>query len=263
MFENTLFMIRNGEFGTDFNLKLIWSLVGLAVCVYYWIKNKKRDYFWVFMIGSAIWFAIEYGAQLTGVRVMGANYLFGVKIPVVIASILRGSAEGGFVALFGLLFFDKISDKKSRLKWSVLSAIILTIFVLKTINQGLPFREIGGQVASRRDLFGGPSLLFMAGFIIFDIIWLFLTKPEIRKRALGMFSVMVIVTGIWTLTEFFVNTRWIELGPVNALTMAPPLLQFLGLAYDVIVEIGLFYIPFLAIPYFLGLIKNPSPKKPL
>jgi hypothetical protein len=45
----------------------------------------------------------------------------------------------------------------------------------------------------------------------------------------------------------------------EAFVAASPGAQFAGLAFDVIVEIVLAYVPFLAIPVLLGLIRDPRP----
>ena len=73
---------------------------------------------------------------------------------------------------------------------------------------------------------------------------------------------MVMITTIWTILEWLTGQRWIEIGILNPngtysnLHRAPPLIEFLALAYDVVIEIVLAYVPFLAIPYLLGLIKS-------
>ena len=55
MIFESIFMIRGGSFGEDFGRKLIMSIIGLLICVYDWKTNDKRkDYFWVFIVGTII-----------------------------------------------------------------------------------------------------------------------------------------------------------------------------------------------------------------
>jgi hypothetical protein len=73
---------------------------------------------------------------------------------------------------------------------------------------------------------------------------------------------MLINISIWTILEWLTGQRWIEVGIKTSegtylyLSRAPALVEFLALVYDVIIEIALMYMPFLAIPYLLGLIKS-------
>lgn len=256
MLKNTLFMVRNGSFGIDFNQKLFITIIGLFVCFYYWKTNKNKDYLWVYLIGSFIWFLIELGAQMQGIRIMNTSYLFGFQIPVVIASLLRGTSEGGFVALLGLFIADKLMNKKEIKTGLVILVVVMAILLLNTINQGLPFKNIGGIVASRRNLFTPVSLIFMSIASIFNIIWIMKVSYKVRQRVLGMFLVMILITGFWTFVEYLVNTRWIEIETVGLLSKASLFLQIIGLFYDVVIEIGLCYILFLAIPCIFGLIKE-------
>ena len=75
-----------------------------------------------------------------------------------------------------------------------------------------------------------------------------------------MYFIMAIFIGFWTLSEWLVGQRWIEVGTIingsySNLRRAEPLIEFLALAYDSMVEVSLIYVPFIAIPYWLKLIK--------
>lgn len=245
MLENLIFMIRAGSFGTDYLTKLFVLLFSLAICWYDWKKNKRKDYLYVFLIGTLIWFLVEFSIQIQGVRVTDA-YLFGMSLPIFFAALLRGAAEGGFVILFGLFFADRLKNKK----WlSIFILLTLAFFITTIVTQGAITDK---EVSSKRDLLNNNGLIYMAVMVLFDIFWLAKSNKEVRKRAFLSFLIMIIVTGAWTIAEFISGTRWIELGT----NFAPTYLQFLGLGYDVIVEIGLAYIPFLGLAYLLGLIKN-------
>lgn len=248
MFENTLFMIRNGIFGTDYALKLGFLVFSLIICLYDWKKNGRKDYFWVFGIGALIWFLVEFSIQMAGVRVTEA-FMFGRELPTFWAALLRGAAEGGFIILLGLFFADRLTKK-----WMLLFIGALVLTILGTLNQGMPER-IGA--VSRRDLFATNGLFYLAIMLIFDIVWLWKSQPSTRKRALWAFFFMVVFTGTWTMAEFFANTRWIEFGN----NLASPFLQFVGLSYDVIMEIAVPYLPFLGLAYLLGLIREKPDEK--
>ena len=72
-----------------------------------------------------------------------------------------------------------------------------------------------------------------------------------------MIGVMIILMVIWTFGEWFAGQRWIEIGEEGGPWVLPhPLLQFSMLLYDIVVEMGLFTVCFLAIPSLLKLIKK-------
>jgi hypothetical protein len=62
----------------------------------------------------------------------------------------------------------------------------------------------------------------------------------------------------WTLAEVATGGRWIQVaGPVaGTYQPASPLWQTFGFAYDVVVEIVLAYLAFLAAPTLLGAIRE-------
>lgn len=71
-----------------------------------------------------------------------------------------------------------------------------------------------------------------------------------------MIGVMLILMTVWSFGEWFSGQRWIEVGPEGSWTLAPPLLSFVMFVYDIVIEMGLFTVCFLAFPYFLKLIKS-------
>jgi hypothetical protein len=92
--------------------------------------------------------------------------------------------------------------------------------------------------------------------IVIGIIWLVKTDKKSRKRGLYMIGIMLILMIVWSFGEWFSGQRWIEVGPEEGpWTLAPPLLQFGMFLYDIVIEMGLFTVCFLAVPYLLKLIK--------
>jgi hypothetical protein len=73
---------------------------------------------------------------------------------------------------------------------------------------------------------------------------------------------MLIIGGAWITFNVLAGQKWVEIGIENPngtysnLRRAPLLIEIVVLIYDIIFEIALIYVPFLAIPYMLGLIKE-------
>ena len=100
------------------------------------------------------------------------------------------------------------------------------------------------------------SLTFLAIFSFIGLYWLIREKNSVlKRRGLYMLFFMIIYGTVWTLGEYLAGTRWIEIGELGSTIHAPPLIEFSALAFDVIVEIALVYLPFFAIPIMLGDIK--------
>ena len=77
-----------------------------------------------------------------------------------------------------------------------------------------------------------------------------------------MFFNILIIGGAWISFNVFAGQKWIEIGTANPdgtysnLRRAPLLIEILVIMYDIVFEIALIFLPFLAIPYMLGLIKQ-------
>ncbi|MHA1734127.1 MAG: hypothetical protein ACTSU5_19465 [Promethearchaeota archaeon] len=147
----------------------------------------------------------------------------------------------------------------ARVGWGVAYACFLLYVFLGIYAQRVPSMDVGGDVNSRRDLFTGPALVFMLGFLALDLAWLARTSPANRERVAYMLVVMVLFGSAWTLGEFCANTRWVEVGSLPSdLSRAPPLVEFGAFAWDVVMEFAFVFVPFLIVPSVLGLVPTPG-----
>ena len=116
LFEN-IFMIRGGAFGTDFGIKLIFSIITILICIYDWKTNDKRlDYFWVFLTATLILIMAEVMMQTTGIRAIREKYLFGIDITtwLWLTIPLQAISEIAYVAIVGVLFGENNEGRKSK-----------------------------------------------------------------------------------------------------------------------------------------------------
>ena len=269
MIFESIFMIRGVDFGQDFGRKLIFSIIAILMCCYDWKTNEKRkDYFWVFLSASICWSLVELALQLGGTRVLHEKYLFFINITNMpwLTIPLQGMSEAGFVVVLGILFGDRILNEETRKKWIIIFCICLSMFILLFVPYGIGYDSVNAgdpNIPSRRDMFTLSSIIFIIILSGFAIIWLITNDSEyVRKRGIYMYIIMISFVAWWTFLGWITGERWIEVGTVNSdgtysnLRRAPPLIEFGALAYDILVEVSLIYIPFLAIPYLLGLIKS-------
>ena len=261
-------MIRGGYFGWEFTHKLLYVIFGLILCIYDWKKNKRKDYFWVFIFGTMLYLGSEIMLFFGGGRVMQEKYLFGINVTSMHWLTIPLMAVGDVVMLtvIALFFADRIRNVETRKIWGILFVAWLVcrymIPSLILFSLGYTFATIpqnAGEdlIPSRRNMTEIGSLIALSITISIGLIWLFKTDKKLRKRGLYMIGVMVILMTVWTFGEWFAGQRWIEVGPEDGpWTLAPPLLQFAMLVYDILIEMGLFTLCFLAIPALLKLIKS-------
>lgn len=251
-----VYIIRNGASGESWNTKLYFCIVAIILCIIDWKQNKRKEYFWVLITGTIIWTLIEGVAQISGIRVIPDRVLFGYQLPLWISLPIQGCSEGAVFAVVGLFFTDRFMKKNTRLFWTILFAVGMVVFYIIIYAQKVPFKDVGGDVKSRRDIFSLPTLTIMIIFLILDVIW-YRKNDKMHKRIIIWGIFMIIFGVVWTLSEFLANTRWVEIGLApDSLARAPPIIEFLTFAWDCIVEFSLVFMPFLAIPLYFKYLKD-------
>ena len=265
-----IYIIRGGFFGWEFTLKLLYVILGLILCIYDWKKNKRKDYFWVLIFGTLLYVGSETMLFFFGGRVMQEKILLGLDVTSMPWLWIPLLAIGDVVvlAVISLFFADRIRNSETRKKWGIIFIIwvfirdvlpYLIIFSLgdtfATVSKGDPL------IPSRRNMIETGTLIALSSLVVLGLIWFFRTDKNSRTRGLYMLGVMLILMTVWTLGEWFAGQRWIEIGPEGSPTYAPPLIQVGMLLYDIIVEMGLFTLCFLAFPSFLKLIKSEKKKE--
>ena len=251
-----LFMIRNGSLGTDFEAKVLLTSVGILLCLYDWFDRKRKDYFWVFIVSAVIGFLAEWCIQAMGNRVMPVNYLWGQAIPVWESALLRATCEGSAFIVACLFFGDRILEKKARKRWVVYLFLMAGLIISASLIQPFSHKNIAGAVASRREITSGAVVFVLLTIMFFDSIWYRKSSQKVRLRAAAFLWVLTFLTVCWTVAEYAANKRWIEIGTAAGLQHAPRIVEFMTFVWDVLPETVLIYLPFLALPYIFGLIKE-------
>jgi hypothetical protein len=259
----SVFMIRGGYLGEDFSFKFLFTFFTIALIIFDKTRNKRLDYFWVFLVGTLIWIGIEASLQLSGGRIMPNRVLFGIELPLWLSLPIQAVAEGSFVAVFSLFIADLIMDVNTKKYGIIVLAISLVIlFITVFFIYGIETPNIGGQVASRRNVFKIGSVIIVGIICGVAVYWFITTGPIPRKRGIYMFFFMLILASAWITFNIFAGQKWVEIGIENPdgtysnLRRAPLLIEIMTFIYDIVFEVALIYMPFLAIPYMLGLIKH-------
>ena len=260
-----IFIIRGGFFGWEFTIKLLYVILGLILSIYDWKKNNRKDYFWVLIFGTFLYLGSEVMLFSFGGRVMQGQLLFGMNINSMPWLWIPLLAVGDVVVMgvIALFFADRIRVSETRKKWGIIFIIwifcrdvlpYLILFGLGSNFGDIPDGDL--DIYSRRNMIEIGTLIALSIMISVAIIWLVKTDKRSRKRGLYMIGIMLILMIAWSFGEWFSGQRWIEVGPEEGpWTLAPPFLQFVMFLYDIVIEMGLFTVCFLAVPYLLKLIK--------
>jgi len=256
-----IYIIRGGFFGWEFTLKLLYVILGLILCIYDWKKNNRKDYFWVLIFGTLLYVGSEVMLFLFEGRIMQEKFLFGINVTSLhwLTIPLLAVADVVVIAIIAIFFADRLRNPETRKKWGIIFIIwvvgrdVIPYIILVGLGYNFTNVSVGDSfIPSRRNMTETGTLIALSIMIVIGLIWLFRTDKKSRKRGLYMIGVMIILMIVWTIGEWFAGQRWIEIGPEGA----PPLLQFGMLLYDIVIEMGLFTVCFLAIPSLLKLIKK-------
>ena len=247
-----VYMVRGGEFGVDFGPKLWISVIAMALVAWDVVRRRRADYVYVFLLGAVTWTAVEFVLQASGMRRMPDRQLFGLPLPLPLSALIQGTAEGAAIAVLAIFVGDRVVDRNGRLL-TALCFLLSCLFVATHTLWDSPFAAADPPVTSRRNMVAFPALLFLAALILVDAVF-WVRCVRLRPRAIAMLSVLLLFGTAWTLGQISAGTRWIELpgATVGSFERASRGVSTMAFGFDIVVEIGLAYLPFFALPAMLG-----------
>jgi hypothetical protein len=253
----TIYIIRGAGFGRDFTPKLLIAFITIGMVLWDWRRQRRLDYLWVFVCGSLLWAAAEALLTLQGIRHMPVRSLFGQPLSLTLSWVIQGMSEGAFVAVVGLFVGDRILNRSTRISGLIAGVVVLGTIALATFRSRRFLLAL--EPASRRNLLDSRALLALAVLSLLVIVF-YVIRKRWRQRTLMMFGFMVCLATVWSSTQVAVGGRWVEIDSAGyGYERAGSLITFSALAFDVVVEIALVYVSFLAIPVLLGLLRQPLP----
>ena len=172
LLDNKYYIIRIGDFATNGNKKILYSLFSICLCLEEYISVKSIDCFSI-MIGSTIvWTIIEYILSFTKTRVIKPMYVTNysgkkIKLNKHLGIFLQGFQEGGVVTTFGLYFGDRLFNVKYLIFFHLFIGYIVINMVMKD-NNNLNIKNVKqikkNKNISKRQINTIPSLGIM-GYI--------------------------------------------------------------------------------------------------
>jgi hypothetical protein len=246
LFDDKYYIIRKGDFATNGNTKILYSLFSIGLCIEEYINANSTDCFSI-MIGSTIvWTIIEFFLQVTSTRNIKPMYIttfYGQQIYLhkYLGMFLQGFQEGGVVTTIGLYFGDRLFDYHYLYMFHGLILFIIVSMFFKNSNSN-------NNNLSKRQINTSSSLGMMGTITIYNVKTLY-DNPMHLQRQLTMFFAMIYISSIWTLMAYWKNFRNVEvqIKDRNDQYVVKPYNKFdafLILGYDVIFEIGVAYLTF-------------------
>ena len=252
-----IYIIRDAAFGRDFTPKVITAFIAIALVLWDWRTQKRKDYLWVFLVGTVLWGGAEAFLAIQGIRDMPERVVAGRPIGLPLSYLIQGMSEGAFIAVIGLFVGDRYLCRARRRSGIIIGAVALVLLAAATFRSR---RLLDPEaVASRRDILDTRALvvlLIACGLgVVFYVLW-----RQWRPRTMAMFVYMVIFGAVWAATQVAIGGRWVEVDAADGgYERAGPLITLFALSWDVIIEIALAYVLFLALPVWLRLMRDTTP----
>lgn len=238
------YIVRIGDFASDGNKKILYSLFSFGLCLTDYLYNDSGDCFYIMIGSTLIWTIIEFFLYVTNTRKMKSMYITRFngkkrKIPKSLALLLQGSQEGGVVTTIGLFFGDRLYQLKYFLLFHV---FILYIVINMTMKQ-----TYDGKIGSKRQINTNSSLLIMGTITLYNVKTI-MDNPSHYQRQCNMFLTMMYISSIWTIIAYYKGFRKVEVhekdGNHYNVIQNNMLHAFFILGYDVLFEIGIAYLTF-------------------
>tara|TARA_B100000902_G_C27313807_1_gene920016 strand:+ start:165 stop:932 length:768 start_codon:yes stop_codon:yes gene_type:complete len=247
LIHNKYYIVRKGNFATNGNTKIMYSLLTLIFCIDDYYKNKSTDCISIMLGSTLIWTLIELLLHLSNTRVIKPMYInfFGSKkyLNKYFGIFLQGFQEGGFITTFGLYF----GDRMFKLKYVIL-LIIITYFIIIDI-----LIKNSTILSSKRQINTIPSLSFISVITLYNGYCLYNNFSDFYRQMM-MFLLMIYISTVWTFFAWLKGFRTVEIYIKNNNSRIDNQQynkksinifdEFFILGYDVVFEIGIAYMLF-------------------
>lgn len=242
MESNKYFIIRTGDFATNGNKKLLYSVFALLLCVDDYYTRHSADCFNIMIGSSFVWTIVELLLHLTNTRNMKQMYISysnkHIEIPKYMGLCLQGIQEGGVVSTFGLYFGDRFFSYNYNLLYHA-------FLMYMVIN--MSYKQTNDKILSRRQINTKSSLALMGGITVYNGISMY-NYPQHMFRGLMMCASMFYMSTIWTIVSYYKGFRKVE---VTECKNAQYIMKshnymdvFCILGYDIVFEICIAYVTF-------------------
>jgi len=249
LLDNKYYMIRNGDFATNANTKIIYGFVSGVLCIDDYVNRNSSDCIMILVTSTTVWSCVEFYLHISKTREIKPMYIMLGNhkqiLPQSLGIILQAFQEGGFISTLGLYFGDRLYEMKSQVHMHMfIMLVVMNIFMKKNKMK-----------SSKRQVNTRTSLVLIGGASVYNM-YVCYNHPEHIERQLSMFCAMVYICSYWTFFAWYRGFRSIEIhepkkigqcdqsdGPIQTYGVRPANYweTFCVMAYDVIFEIGMAY----------------------
>jgi hypothetical protein len=251
---NKYHIVRYGDFATNGNAKLFYSIFAGTLCFDDYRTRGSIDCIAITTGATMVWTAVEIYLHTSGTRVIKPMFLglrnnpnMQILLPTAAGALLQGAQEGGVVTAVGLYYGDRIRNLTILARLHLFIAVIVfNVWMRDT-------RMVTNVVASKRQVNTTGSMLLIGAATAYDLTMLW-KHPEHAYRQLAMLSVMIYVCAWWTFVAWYRGFRSVEVhvkrdtreNTEQEYIVKPSttinLIAVLG--YDVLFEVGAAYLVF-------------------
>ena len=240
--DNKYFIIRTGDFATNGNKKILYSIFALLLCVDDYYTNHSYDCFNIMIGSSFVWTIVELILNVSNTRNIKQMFISWtnchIEGPKDLGICLQGIQEGGVVSTFGLYFGDRLFNYKYA--WLYHAFLIYMV-----IN--MSYKQTNNKILSKRQINTKSSLLLMSSMTVYNGISMY-NYPQHMFRGLMMCVSMFYMSTIWTIVSYYKGFRKVEVHEYkNTQYIVKPNNYtdvFCILGYDIIFEICIAYLTF-------------------
>lgn len=245
---------RNTRGHGNTNLHILFlNLVGTAVLV----RLFGADYLVIFCASSLLYFIIEAGLALSGIR-KGVVYVYGCKLPRVADLLLRALVEAPAFCVPAFFVADQFLAGRTTagIAGSALMVCVGSLYMGLADRRDL--RRLGpGEepLVSRRAMTRPGAVLFLTLINIGCLTALFLMPAPYRAHAFTYVIAYSMLVMLFYLINYNLGVRMVEIydHERGEYTRPGPFFQAVGLAYDSAFEMALLISPAYWVPFYLGL----------
>ena len=237
------YILRIGDFATNANTKIYYSVFTSLLCVDDYITNHSNDCFNIMLYSTFIWTVIEFLLHMSNTRIIKPMFFYffnhKYKLPFLFGIFLQGFQEGGCVTTIGLYFGDRLYNYKS---------VVFLHFLILFIIGNVSIKHRINNFASKRLVNSNGSVSLMSIITLFNFNTLYQHPPHFYRQ-MKMLFIMIYVCSFWTFTTWYKGFRKVEVyikneQDIEVIQMQSGYDTFYILGYDVAFEIGMAYLFF-------------------
>jgi hypothetical protein len=254
------FMTRSFDHAGYYETRLVLMVLCIAIALYFLRTRRDPRYLLMFFNGAFWQASMELTLKLFGLRGAGFSIsVFGLDLPPAFTWVFQGLAEGGVLCMMSFWFLDLYLGRGSRRgEWAYYAGVCALVVLLSCIVGVL---ALGEELSSQRPMFA-PLSVVLTAFVIMISLTIVALKGKSSFRYLSIYFVGCFLFFILKRQPVhLLGARYIaESAADGGFAVASLGKQFWLMLYSHI-NVTAGKIHYFVIPYALGLLNLPNPRR--